>query len=130
MRVVKETPEGGEFPHAAAAVDLTEIQPVILKTPALIGEKDPYSSARASVRATPAPQPSPSETLISTERRTDEAVPPDADAPIMKAIPVTPTQSEPLEIRKAEPVGPLDEVKDKTLLDSATPPPTETPEEN
>jgi hypothetical protein len=43
----------------------------------------------------------------------------------MKAIPVQTPAGQPLEIRKAEPVGPLDEVKDKTLLKSATPPPTE-----
>jgi hypothetical protein len=47
----------------------------------------------------------------------------------MKAIPVEPSEDKPLEIRKAEPVGPLDEVKDETLLKSATPPPTSDPNE-
>ena len=50
----------------------------------------------------------------------------------MKAIPVHPEdkgEEPPLEIRKAEPVGPLDEVKDQTLLNAATPPPTNNPDD-
>ena len=129
MRVVKENTET-EFPRAAAAVDLNDIQPVILKNPALIADRDPYNSARAKVRATPTPEPSPAENAISVERRPGEAAPPQPGAPVMKAIPVTPAPEQPLEIRKAEPVGPLDEVKDKTLLNSATPPPTEDPDGN
>ena len=129
MRIVKDNTET-EFPRAAAAVDLNEVQPVILKTPALIADKDPYNSARATVRATPTPEPSPAESALPVERQNDEASPPQPGAPVMKAIPVTPTPDEPLEIRKAEPVGPLDEVKDKTLLKSATPPPTDDPEDN
>jgi 1A family penicillin-binding protein len=129
MRVVKENTET-EFPRAAAAVDLNDIQPVILKTSALIAEKDPYNSARATVRATPTPEPSPAESAFPIERRPSEAAAPEPGAPVMKAIPVTPAPEQPLEIRKAEPVGPLDEVKDKTLLNSATPPPTDQPEDN
>jgi len=129
MRVVKENAET-EFPRAAAAVDLNEVQPVILKTPALIADKDPYNSARATARATPTQEQSPAESAVPNERRPGEAAPPEPGAPVMKAIPVTPAPEQPLEIRKAEPVGPLDEVKDKTLLNSATPPPTEDPEDN
>jgi hypothetical protein len=129
MRVVKETTET-EFPRAAAAVDLNEIQPVILKTAALMADKDPYSSARATVRATPTPEPSPAESAVPVERRSGEAAPPEPGAPVMKAIAVTPAPDRPIEIRKAEPVGPLDEVKEKTLLNSATPPPTQDPEDN
>ncbi len=131
MRIVKENTET-EFPRAAAAVDLNEVQPVILKTPALIAEKDPYNSARPTARATPAPQPSPSESVLSVQGRTNVMTAREPAAPVMKAIPVnpTPSQEQPLEIRKAEPVGPLDEVKDKTLLNSATPPPTADPDDN
>jgi membrane carboxypeptidase/penicillin-binding protein len=129
MRAVKDNTET-EFPRAAAAVDLNEVQPVILKTAALIADKDPYNSARATVRATPTPEPLPAESAIPVERQNAEASPPQPGAPVMKAIPVTPTPDQPLEIRKAEPVGPLDEVKDKTLLKSATPPPTDEPEDN
>ena len=45
--------------------------------------------------------------------------------PILKAIPVEPTEEKPVEIRRAIPVGPLDEVDDDALLKSATPPPSD-----
>jgi hypothetical protein len=54
-----------------------------------------------------------------------------ANAPVMKAIPVRPgaqQQAEsgtPVEVRKAQPVGPLDEQRDRNLLQSATPAPDE-----
>ena len=54
---------------------------------------------------------------------------PPAGAPIMKAIPVQPQQSTPVEIRKAVPVGPLDEEEDDSLLNkAATPPPAKVDE--
>jgi hypothetical protein len=47
----------------------------------------------------------------------------------MKAIPVQPQQSTPVEIRKAVPVGPLDEEEDDSLLNkAATPPPAKVDE--
>jgi hypothetical protein len=42
-----------------------------------------------------------------------------------KAIPVQPSKAEPAEIRKAVPVGPLDEVQDESMLKTSTPPPTD-----
>jgi len=54
---------------------------------------------------------------------------PPPGAPIMKAIPVQPQQSTPVEIRKAVPVGPLDEEDGDSLLDKAvTPPPAKVDE--
>ncbi len=136
-RLVKDTGET-EFPRAAAAVDLSDIQAVIVKGSAVLADKDPYNAVRATVRATPPPAgtPLPAEAvtpLPGEPRRAEanatpldgpvmKAVP--ADVPVMKAIPVTPAPDQGAEIRKAEPVGPLDEVRDKTLLNSATPPPT------
>lgn len=121
-RLVRETAEG-EFPRAASAVDLNDVQAVIVRSPALLADKDPYSSARAVIKATPPPEPvapSPEPVVEKAEKVT-----PEAGAPVMKAIPVPPEEKKPLEIRKAEAVGPLDEVKDRTLLKSATPPPSE-----
>jgi penicillin-binding protein 1A len=122
-RLVRESAEGGEFPRAASAVDLNDVQAVIVKSPALIADKDPYNSARAVIKATPTPEPPPVSSELPVEKA--ERATPAPGAPIMKAIPVQTPEEKPLEIRKAEPVGPLDEVKDKTLLKSATPPPTE-----
>ena len=134
VRVVKDAGET-EFPRAAAAVDVNEVLPVVVKGPAVLADKDPYGSLRASLRATPTPAPiiAPAEavTPLEVEKQPNgsppngpvmKAVP--ADTPVLKAIPVEPAQDQPAEIRKAEPVGPLDELRDKTLLNSATPPPT------
>ncbi len=137
-RIVKDTGET-EFPRAAAAVDVNEVQPVIVKGLPVLADKDPYGALRASLKATPTPAPpiAPAEAVTPLEaEKQPNASPPNgpvmkaipADGPVLKAIPVDPTQDQPAEIRKAEPVGPLDEVRDKTLLNSATPPPTtETP---
>jgi hypothetical protein len=110
-------------------VDLNDVQPVIVRSPALLADKDPYNSARAVIKATPAPAPEPSIAESPEAEKRTEKLTPETGAPIMKAIPVTPEEEKPLEIRKAQPVGPLDEVKDRTLLKSATPPPTSDPDE-
>jgi penicillin-binding protein 1A len=123
--LVRESAEG-EFPRAASAVDLNDVQAVIVRTPALLADKDPYNSARAVIKATPTPEPTPEGSESPVEKAVKVEKPtPESGAPVMKAIPVQPEEVKPLEIRKAEPVGPLDEVKDKTLLKSATPPPSE-----
>lgn len=135
-RLARESAES-EFPRAAAAVDLNEVQPVNVKSPVLIAEKDPYNSVRAALQATPAPDAPNADGAINKPTPDSgapvmKAIPvhsPDEGTPIMKAIPVHPEEEKPLEIRKAEPIGPLDEVKDQTLLNAATPPPTKDPEE-
>ncbi|MEY2526139.1 MAG: penicillin-binding protein [Verrucomicrobiota bacterium] len=137
-----------EFPRASLAVDLSEVTPVVVKTPALLADKDPYSSARPSAKAqaeaekvaaekvqekkidnqtseSPAPLPRPTKVEEATNRVPDAAPIPKA---IPKAIPVKPgekEEQEPVEIRKAVPVGPLDELKEGTLLQTATPPPSD-----
>jgi membrane peptidoglycan carboxypeptidase len=138
-QLVREASES-EFPRAAPAVDLHEVRPVLVKGPTLLAEKDPYNSAKATVKPSPTPEP---ENQI-VEKRT-EGEPAEVSTPIPKAIPVAspvespmeirraipqPTENrqpvtEPEEIRKAVPVGPLDEIEDNTLLKSATPPPTD-----
>ena len=144
-RILTQSGES-EFPRAAPAVDLSDVQPVFVKGLALIADKDPYNSVRPIMKATPVPTPSPEGESADAagERKTGNPTPetgapvmkalpakptPETGAPVMKAIPVQPQDKQPLEIRKAEPVGPLDEVKDRTLLKSATPPPTDDPNE-
>jgi len=127
-RIITQSGES-EFPRAAPAVDTSEVEPVLVKGPAVIADKDPYNSIRPIMKATPVPMPSPEAAQVAEmpgEKRTTKPTP-ETGAPVMKAIPVQPQDKEPLEIRKAEPVGPLDEVKDGTLLKSATPPPTDDP---
>ena len=135
-----------EFPRASLAVDLKEVTPLLVKTPTLIADKDPYNSARPSAKAqaeaervaaekteenridnevseSPSPNTSPKPAYVPASQIPDPASVPKA---IPKAIPVTPADKaaeEPVEIRKAVPVGPLDEAEDEPLLETATPPP-------
>jgi membrane carboxypeptidase/penicillin-binding protein len=133
-RMVRESNDS-EFPRAAPAVDLKELRVVSLKGPTLVADKDPYNAALATVKPAPTPAPTPLEAstpaaIVEGERR--EVRPPDPNAPIMKAIPVqSPVPNDgSLEIRKAEPVGPLDEQKEENLLKAATPTPTPEEEED
>src|SRR5919198_5098195 len=54
-QVVREATES-QFPRAAPAVDLSGVRPVIAKGPTLLADKDPYNSARATVKPTPPPE--------------------------------------------------------------------------
>jgi 1A family penicillin-binding protein len=141
-RLVRDSPSESEFPRAAAAVDLREVQAVSVKGPTLLADKDPYNSAKSIIKP-PEPEPAKEEAVAEqkVEKPTPEtgapvmkAIPvepkiekltPETGAPIMKAIPAQPPGQTPVEIRKAVPVGPLDEVKDQTLLKAATPPPAD-----
>jgi penicillin-binding protein 1A len=139
-RLVREATES-EFPRAASAVDLKEIRPVIPKAPTLLADKDPYNSARGAIKPAPTPEPAqepPQKIEAETAALPAQAKPPEPGAPIMKAIPVQPSAvqpakaipvqpstAEPAEIRKAVPVGPLDEVQDESMLKTSTPPPTD-----
>ena len=122
-RLVRDLPES-EFPRAQSAVDLNELQPVIVKSPTLLADKDPYNSAKPTFKPTPEATPEPQPQVV--ERKIDNgtvgvrpiAQPPQPNAPIMKALPVQPSDEKPMEIRKAEPVGPLDEADDETCCSS------------
>jgi penicillin-binding protein 1A len=132
-----------DLPRAELAVNLTEVTPVAIKSPTLIAEMDPYNSVRPTLKQEPLPQ-QPTETaqsgktdsatsgseVKSTSNVTNanprgsgsapeirKAIP---VAPIQKAIPVQPQESQPAEIRRAIPVKPLNrEDEQRTLLRSA-----------
>jgi len=129
-RLVHDVPTP-EFPRAQPAVDLSEVKPVIIKGPTLLANKDPYNSAKsiAKVDATEEKEPAQKEATQKIDNPTSED-----GKPILKAIPVEPEREEPkqeqtpIEIRRAIPVGPLDEIDEGTLLKSATPPPADSDE--
>ncbi len=135
------------FPRAELAVDLNELKPVIVKSPTLLADKDPYNSAKSIAKADAAGEkqiaqketPAKIDNGAGGSRTTKTGRPERVDElgsgsineksedgkPILKAIPVEPTEEKPVEIRRAIPVGPLDEVDDNALLKSATPPPSD-----
>jgi len=109
--------DDAEWPRAAAAVDLATIRPVAVVAPTLLGFSDVYQSVRPgggrieddtipvakaiAVNAEPPPQP---------ETPTPESTP-SPDVP----------EAEP-EIRKAEPVQPLDSPMDSPVIQLPAPP--------
>ena len=120
IRIVRETSES-ELPRAESAVDLSAVHPIIVSSPALLAENDPYSSVRPSVKPQLPVQPEVRPQSSPPPEKIDNSKP--EEAPIPKAQPVPPDEQEPAEIRKALPVGPLDEELDGTLLKNQTPSP-------
>jgi penicillin-binding protein 1A len=139
------------FPRAELAVDLNDVKPVNLKAPIVLAEKDPYNSATAQVvkEAAASADLAESKTNEPEDRRPNTeqiprpnepvatpvgAVRTEDGKPVLKAIPVAPQEARPaeterpIEVRKAIPVGPLEQEEDDSLLKSATPPPSNPPE--
>ena len=140
-RLVRDLPSG-DLPRAELAVDLSEVTPVIVKSPTLLADKDPYNSLKPTLK--PEPEPKATENakidINANESRVTSTKPekvsepgvesinqtPDSAAPIRKAIPVEPQEKKTGEIRRAIPVKPLDQVnEEETLLKSATPSPSD-----
>jgi len=144
-RLARDLPSG-DLPRAELAVDLSEVTPVIVKSPTLLADKDPYSSLKPTLKPEPEPKAeneaaenakidiSANESRVTSakpEKANDPGVEsinqtPDSAAPIRKAIPVDPQEKKTGEIRRAIPVKPLDQVnEEETLLKSATPAPSD-----
>jgi hypothetical protein len=128
--------QGSEAPRAELAADLSELKPIALKGPTLLAQNDPYNSIKSTVtiEATESEQ-TPENRQTTDDRQThvasDDVRNQKADSPtnedgkpVLRAIPVEPKPEEtPVEIRRAIPVGPMDEVDQGALLKAATPSP-------
>src|SRR5213080_3610181 len=136
-RLVRDLPSG-DLPRAELAVDLREVIPVIVKSPTLLADKDPYNSLKPTLKPEPTPEVA-RETAAnqkidganqagstrpsSVDQSGGTPINPESAPPIRKAIPVEPQGKKPVEIRRAMPVKPLDqENANETLLKSATTP--------
>ncbi len=128
--IVRDLPQA-EWPRAALAVDTAQLSPVIVKGPTLIADDDPYNAVRSTAKPKPeATVPEKPETT-APENPTAAAAEnglPDPTKPVLKAQPVTPAdhaaqQPTPVEIRRAEPVRPMDQVPESDIL-KPTPPPS------
>ena len=130
-----------DLPRAALAVNLSEITPIVIRSPTLLAEKDPYNSLKPTLKPETTPQP-PTETAgnqnvnsaagqseiktannsSSQSQSSTQTAQPTPE--IRKAVPVAPQEKKPVEIRRAIPVKPLDqEDENQTLLRSAARPP-------
>jgi hypothetical protein len=147
-RLVRDLPASG-FPRAALAVDPSQVSPVAVKGPVLLAENDPYNAVNSTVKPKPPPEkektesekavpaneadsmPDPSKPVLKAQPVEPEAtkpipkaeaVEPPLDKPVLKAQPVSPTPGRPVEIRRAQPVRPSDDIPRESLL-TPTPPP-------
>ena len=138
-RVVAEAPTS-EAPRAQLAADLSEVRPIALKGPTLLAQNDPYNSVKATAKIDATDQTADDAQKIDNQEtqtarsdvRNQEISNADRDAgkPVLKAIPVDPKPEEtPVEIRRALPVGPMDEVDQGALLKTMTPPPSSSDDE-
>ncbi len=55
-RLAREFP-ASDLPRAALAVNLSEVTPVVIRSPTLLADKDPYNSLKPTLKPEPAPQP-------------------------------------------------------------------------
>ncbi len=125
-RLAREFP-ASDLPRAALAVDLSDVTPVVVRSPTLLADKDPYNSLKPTLKPELAPEPA---TETAENQKTDNTASANAEIrkavpvePIPKAIPVQPEDRRPAEIRRAIPVKPLDqEDEDQTLLKSTVRP--------
>jgi penicillin-binding protein 1A len=136
----------GDLPRAELAVDLSGVTPMVIRSPTLIADNDPYNSMKSMAQPASAPLPQtetaknqntkgaaqtsevkPASSTISRAQLNSQTT---TSAPeirkaipietIRKAIPVQPQENGPTEIRRGIPVKPLDrEDEERTLLRSA-----------
>jgi 1A family penicillin-binding protein len=97
---VKNVPKG-QWPRARAAADLAALIPVRMKAPTVIGPEDPYNSGSTVISAD------------ATANPFGNGEAPRGEKPDEKKV----------EVRRPEPIRPLDLPDDKPLIDLPPPPP-------
>jgi hypothetical protein len=104
--------ENSEWPRAALAVDTDQVAPVAMQAPTLVARDDPYDAIGSTFKP---------KTVAKQE------LPPafDPEKPVKRALPVVPDPNGDgqVEVRRAEPVRPIDDSQNEPLLQNPTPPP-------
>ncbi len=96
-QLVKKFDES-QWPRAALAVDTKEVPPVTMQGPTLLAEEDPYDAIGSTFKP---------KTVAAASGNNEPGL--DPDKPVMRAIPVAPTPENTIEVRRAQPVRPIDE---------------------
>ena len=128
-RLVRETASEGDLPKAQLAVDVKEVTPVIVKTPTLLANKDPYNSVKPVIK--PEPERPPEEPVAQQPQNQPvpgEKIENGNPQHLLTPQPVRPLDDKSMEIRKAIPVGPSEDELGNTLLKNQTSP-TPSPDE-
>jgi penicillin-binding protein 1A len=102
--------ENSQWPRAALAIDTKEVSPVPMQGPTLVAREDPYDAVGSTFKPK----------AVATQ---DTASKFDPDKPVKRAIPVMPTSNGEVEVRRAEPVRPIDEAGQEPLLQTDPPEP-------
>ena len=121
-RLVRNLPEA-EWPRAALAVNPGEVSPVVLKSPTLVADKDPYNSLKSTVVSTPTPTPTP--VPLAEEAPAAEEDLPDPNKPVLRAKPLTEEDRQALEEQSPVETMPPVEIRRAQPAPEATLPPVE-----
>jgi penicillin-binding protein 1A len=101
--------ENSQWPRAALAIDTAQVAPVVAQGPTLIAGDDPYDAIGSTFKPR----------TVANQQTAPEF---DPEKPVMRAIPVVPSSEDQVEVRRAQPVGPMDESGSETLLQNEPPP--------
>ena len=96
-----------EWPRAAAAVDLSRVRPVPLNAPTLLAQNDLYRSVNPALRNAAADDSTMKVARATTPDGKDPLAAAGTNVPVAAALPAVPADGE-KEVRRAEPVGPMD----------------------
>src|SRR6184192_381723 len=103
-RLAREFP-ASDLPRAALAVDLSDVTPVVVRSPTLLADKDPYNSLKPTLKPELAPEPA---TETAETQKSDSGGATDGVKSASNTASVNPptsqTQQPSSEIRKAIPV--------------------------
>ncbi len=102
--------ESSEWPRAALAIDTDQVAPVVMQGPTLIAGEDPYAAIGSTFRP-------------KTVAKQETAAEFDPEKPVKRAIPVVPAPDGEVEVRRAEPVRPIDESGNEPLIQNEPPAP-------
>ncbi|MBA3544306.1 MAG: transglycosylase domain-containing protein, partial [Chthoniobacterales bacterium] len=94
--------ESSQWPRAALAIDTEAVPAVVMRGPTLVANDDPYGAVGSTFKP---------KTIAKQE--TDAGF--DPDKPVKRAIPVVPAPNGEVEVRRAEPVRPIDETAEPLL---------------
>jgi membrane carboxypeptidase/penicillin-binding protein len=103
--------EESKWPRAALAIDTEQVAPVVMQGPTLIAGDDPYDALGSTYKP---------KTIAKQETAAASF---DPDKPVRRALPVASGPDGEIEVRRAEPVRPIDEAGPEPLLQSQPPAP-------
>ncbi|HEY5036848.1 MAG TPA: PBP1A family penicillin-binding protein [Chthoniobacterales bacterium] len=112
--LVAQAPQGdpSKWPRAALAVDTKQVAPIEMKAPTLLAPNDPYKA----IGSTAGPK-------VVAQAGTTPVPGLDPNKPVKRALPVAPApDGGNIEVRRAEPVRPMDQARAEPLLQASPPP--------